>query len=373
MAELARTLKQKAKHALWNIIGLVRSITRTRSVLPINFASVRSVLVLRPDRLGDVVLSTPVYESIKLSFPKIHVTALIDRANTSILTGNPNIDEITELNRKRPLRIFQKLRRHHFDVIFTLNKKFSATASLLALTSRANYRIGYAHKETHWLYDVCVPTGGPPRHEILNNLELLRTAGIHKVAEPPRLYFNETEARNVESVLHETRRFPRRPLVLVKPGTRIAEWGWPMEKFRAVTGRLIESGKAEALFICGPGEEAMIDNLVHGMSQKINRLPVLSIKELALAIRKSDLLLCNHTGIMHLGSAVQTPVVVIFKHGEIARWGPIHTRHAVLEERGNDSLTPETVLENIDRLLDNDYTDKRTHQPSISGKPRHDE
>ena len=352
MAKLARTLEQKAKHALWDTIGFVCSITRTRSVLPIDFASVRSVLVLRPDRLGDVVLSTPVYESIKLSFPKIHVTALVDRANTSILADNPNIDEIIEFDRKRPLRVFYRLRRRHFDVIFTLNKKFSATASLLALTSRANHRVGYVHEETHWLYDVCVPTAGPPQHEILNNLELLRVAGIHKVVEPPRLYFNETEARNVESVLNETRLFPRRPLVLVKPGTRIAEWGWPMERFRAVTEQLIASGKAEALFICGPGEEAMIDSLVHGMSQKINRLPVLSIKELALVIQKSDLLLCNHTGIMHLGPAVQTPVIVIFKHGEVARWGPTHTRHAVLEERGNDSLTPETVLENIDRLLD---------------------
>ncbi|MDP7109161.1 MAG: glycosyltransferase family 9 protein, partial [Nitrospinaceae bacterium] len=80
---------------------------------------------------------------------------------------------------------------------------------------------------------------------------------------------------------------------------------------------------------------------------KIGRLPILSIKELALTIKKSDLLFCNHTGIMHLASAVETPVVAIFKHGETARWGPVHTRHALLEERDPDILLPETVLENI--------------------------
>jgi len=63
------------------------------------------------------------------------------------------------------------------------------------------------------------------------------------------------------------------------------------------------------------------------------------------------LLFCNHTGIMHLASAVQTPVVAIFKHGETARWGPVHTRHALLEERDSDTLTPETALERIEQFL----------------------
>ncbi|MCH8157183.1 MAG: glycosyltransferase family 9 protein [Nitrospinae bacterium] len=352
MAELARTLERKAKHALWRITGLAFSGTRTPPPLPIDFASVRSVLVLRPDRMGDVVLSTPVYESIKRSFPEIRVTALVDRANTALLSDNPNVDEIVALDRKRPGCAIRKLRRHHFDVVFTLNKKFSTTASLLALLCGAKYRVGYAHDETSWLYDVRVPVDGPPRHESLNNLELLRAAGMDHITEQTQIYFNDAEERKVESVLNETRRFPERPLVLIKPGTRVAEWGWSLENFRTVAERLSMSEKYEPLFICGPGEEAMTDALIQEMNPRVRRLPVLSVKELALAIRKSNLLFCNHTGIMHLASAVQTPIVVIFKHGEVARWGPLHTRHVVLEERGDDTLSSETVLENIDRLLD---------------------
>ena len=82
-------------------------------------------------------------------------------------------------------------------------------------------------------------------------------------------------------------------------------------------------------------------------------LPVLSIKELALAIKKSDLLFCNHTGIMHFASAVETPVAVIFKHGETTRWGPTNTPHIILEEKNSDSLSPEIVLDQINQLLTN--------------------
>lgn len=111
--------------------------------------------------------------------------------------------------------------------------------------------------------------------------------------------------------------------------------------------------QAEVFFVFAPGEETLIDRIHAGTNIQINQLPILSIKELALAIKKSDLLFCNHTGIMHLASAVKTPVVVIFKHGETERWGPVHTPHALLEERNSNNLSPETVIKNIDRLLNN--------------------
>ena len=171
--------------------------------------------------------------------------------------------------------------------------------------------------------------------------------------EPPRLYFNEGEEKKIAAVLNTSRNYPERPLVLIKPGTRISEWGWKVENFRIVAEKLSNSRKAEVLFICAPGEEWLIDQINEGRNLKMDRLPILSVKELALAIKKSDLLFCNHTGIMHLASAVKTPVAVIFKHGETARWGPIHTRHVLLEERNSTILSPEIVIKNIERLLNN--------------------
>ncbi|SVE38828.1 uncharacterized protein METZ01_LOCUS491682, partial [marine metagenome] len=70
MAELIRKIEHIAKHVLWTAIGIFSGKKKPLS-LPIDFASASSVLVIRPDRLGDVILSTPVYESIKKSFPHL--------------------------------------------------------------------------------------------------------------------------------------------------------------------------------------------------------------------------------------------------------------------------------------------------------------
>ena len=352
MAELARKTERIAKHVLWVIIGLFSS-KKKPPPLPINFTSVSSVLVIRPDRLGDVVLSTPVYESIKKSFPHLRVSAVVSRSNVPILTNNPNVDEIIPFDLKNLGATIKQLRHNRFDIAFTLNKKFSVIASLLALISKAKYKIGYAHDETTWLYDIRLPIDNQHRHESLNNLELLNYAGLTKISKSPRLYFNEAEEKKITTILNALRKYPERPLILVKPGTRIENWGWKVENFQIVAEKLSSSKKGEVLFICGPGEEPLIDRINKQANTTIDRLPVLSIKELALAIKKSDLLFCNHTGIMHFASAVGTPVAAIFKHGETARWRPTNTPHIILEEKNSDSLSPEIVLNQINQLLTN--------------------
>ena len=357
MAGLLRKIGSIIKNVFWTNIG---SIARKRKQipLPINFSSALSVLVIRPDRLGDVVLSTPVYASIKKSFPHLQVSVLVSHSNAPILTNNPNVDEIICFNSKNLRTIIKKIRRKRFDVVFTLNKKFSTTASLLALISKAKYRVGYAHNETFWLYDVRLPTNSLTRHESLNNLELLNYAGMTKTVTPPCLYFSVDEEKKVDAILNALRKHHERPLILIKPGARITKWGWSLQKFQVVAEKLTKSKIAEVFFIFGPGEESLINSINKQTNVSIDRLPILPIKEVALVIKKSALLFCNHTGIMHLASAVRTPVVAIFKHGETARWGPINTQHILLEERNSNILSPEIVLNKINQLLTNTQNHK---------------
>lgn len=349
--KLGRKIEGKLKVAPWKILGQLLASGRKPPVLPVDLNTIKSVLVIRPDRLGDVVLSTPVYASIKRSLPEARVTALVDRATADVLKDNPFIEETLILDRKSPWKVIRQIMRNRYDLALNLNKQFSATASLLTLFSRARLRVGYQHPENAWAYDIRVPVGEENRHEIQNNLELLRALDLPEILPAPQLHFNDAEVQKVDRLLAGKRTFPDRPLVLIKPGTRISKWGWAMQNFHTVANHLIESGAAEVFILQGPGEDEWINPFMQNMKHPAVLLPLLPIRELALAIKNADLLLCNHTGIMHLASAVQTPVLAIFKHGNSQRWGPVNTPHVVLNERGGDELKPHIVIDHILRLL----------------------
>ena len=349
--QVLHTIEKKAKQMLWNLVGACAGKAPNPPDLPLDFTGIQTVLVIRPDRLGDVVLSTPVYETLKKAFPHLHISVLAASAQAELLADNPNISQVFVFDPKQPLNVFRQLRDEQFDLALTLNKKFSATATFFTLCSGAKIRVGYNHPENAWAHNIRVSLEGPPRHESENNLDLLRALGIEETQSQPRLYFNSAETRKIADLMQQYRPTREQPVVMVKSGTRIAKWGWRWEKFQTVIERLLELDKAQVWLVNGPGEEAELQTAIANMQRKPQLLPLLTAKELALLMQECDVLLCNHTGIMHLASAVDKPVCVIFKHGEIKRWGPLNSGSVVLEERDDDSLSSDTVLNTLLEML----------------------
>ena len=349
--QVLHTIEKKAKQMLWNLVGACAGKAPNPPDLPLDFTGIQTVLVIRPDRLGDVVLSTPVYETLKKAFPHLHISVLAASAQAELLADNPNISQVFVFDPKQPLNVFRQLRDEQFDLALTLNKKFSATATFFTLCSGAKIRVGYNHPENAWAHNIRVSLESPPRHESENNLDLLWALGIEEIQSQPRLYFNSAETRKIADLMQQYRPTREQPVVMVKSGTRIAKWGWRWEKFQTVIERLLELDKAQVWLVNGPGEEAELQTAIANMQRKPQLLPLLSAKELALLMQECDVLLCNHTGIMHLASAVDKPVCVIFKHGEIKRWGPLNSGSVVLEERDDDPLSPDTVLHTLLEML----------------------
>ncbi len=351
MKKFLRSIEYQIKNGLWKLFGLFAKKDVPLAPLPLDFSKISKVLIVRPDRLGDVVLSTPIYESLKQSFPHLKITAMVNPIQGGILEDNPNIDKIILMRRRRFWRAIRDSRRENFDLAITLNKKFSATATFFTLCSKAKMKAGYLHIQNPWKYNIQLSIDGPPSHEIENNLALLRHMGVPKIISQPRIYFNEKENQKIAGIINSEK--CERPLLLVKTGTRIAEWGWPWEKFQAVMEHILKNKIANVWLINGPGEETGLKSQIADMEFKPRILPLLKTKELALLIQQCDLLFCNHTGIMHLASAVEKPACVIFKHGEIERWGPRHPASIVLDDRYQKTLTPETAIDSLQKILKN--------------------
>ena len=351
-------MNRQLKYSLWRLMGSVfaSKSSENKAGQP-NLESLKSVLILRPDRLGDVILSTPVYETIKRSVPSAKVTVLAQKGPAKALENNPFVDRVTIFNPRTPWKTFWNLKTESYDLAIVLNQKFSATAATLALLSKAKWRAGYAHPENVGSFNIRVPLPASAKSEVEYNLDILRHMNFSFIVDSPAVYTDEKMEHQINYLLKKLRSHPKQPLILMKPGVRLKKWGWRIEKFKTLCKKICSQGLGEIVLIKGPGEEDLIANFLENMENPPVVLPQLNVRELACVMKKSNLLICNHTGIMHLASAVKIPVAAIFKHGDTIRWGPYRVPRVILEERNNDSLSPEKVLKQVRNLLNSKASD----------------
>ncbi|MDB3892698.1 hypothetical protein N9345_00740 [Candidatus Thioglobus sp.] len=79
----------------------------------------KNVLFLRYDRIGDMVITTPVFRELKIAYPHISITVLASKVNQNVLLNNPYIDNIVTNHKNNllsDLPSLLKLRKQKFDV-----------------------------------------------------------------------------------------------------------------------------------------------------------------------------------------------------------------------------------------------------------------
>ncbi len=155
-------------------------------------------LICRIDRIGDVVLSTPLPREIKKKFPDAFVSVLVRKYTRDIYLNNPNVDEIIIYDEEKSVKSFwqmvRTLRKYKFDFAFMLLP--DERLNYILFFSGIKTRIGVGHK----LYQFLTFTKYvdrkkyiEERHEADYSLDMLRKIGIEPETIEPEIYLSEEE------------------------------------------------------------------------------------------------------------------------------------------------------------------------------------
>lgn len=157
-------------------------------------------LICRIDRIGDVVLSTPLPREIKRKYPDSFVAVLVRKYTKDIYLNNPNVDEIIIYNEEKTSKAFfenlKKIRSYKFNYAFMLLP--DERLNYILFLSGIKTRIGVGHK----LYQFLTFTKYvdrkkyiPLRHEADYCLDMLRKVGIEPGSIEPEIYLSEEEKK----------------------------------------------------------------------------------------------------------------------------------------------------------------------------------
>lgn len=304
-------------------------------------ANSQRILIVRTDRIGDVVLSTPVIRSLREAFPDAHLAMMVRPGNRELVEGHPDLDAVILYDKQGRekgwlgnFRFAAALRAHRFDTALILH----STNRVILVTWLAGIRrrVGYARRLpwglTHRL--PYVKREGD-RHELEYNLDLVRLIGVEGkrrdlfVPTPPA-----QEAR-VAAFLQGQGIDGASPLIVLHPGASCPSKRWPAERFAEVGDALSSRHGARVVVVTGPEDPSAGRQVLGRMRvQATPALGTLGLGELACLLRRARCLISNDSGPVHLACAVGTPVVAIFGRwgGGLSptRWGPTGPRGVAL-------------------------------------------
>lgn len=292
----------------------------------------RRVLVVRPDNVGDVLMTGPVFRALRAAAPHASLELLASPAGAAAGALVPEVDDVVAASvswqqldlvpgADPDAALVADLAARGYDaaVVLTSFSQSPWPAAEVARRAGVPVRVGTSKEFgggllTHW-----VPAPPDEEHQVDRMLGLLAAVGVPSQG-------HELHAR-VPPDAHVPAALDLALYAVVAPGASCPSRRWPAERFAEVVRQLTADGLTVA--VTGTEREA---DLVATVAGDVG-LPVtgLGLGDLAAMLADAEVVVANNSGGVHLADAVGAPVVELFAGTEtVDQYRPRSTRAEVL-------------------------------------------
>ncbi len=311
-----------------------------------HWQTVKKVLLVRLDNLGDVLLTTPAFHAVKNALPDASLTLLTSHVGAQVAALNPDIDDVIVYsapwmdpwskmpqNSEREQRTIAELKARHFDgaIIFTSYHQSPLPSAYLCYLADIPLRVATSVDGPGSLLTTRRKYPDAILHEVEHNLNLVRVLGMDTDERDLVLSVPDDVQRDIAHLL-DTYQI-HRPLVVVHPGCTMPARTYPWEMYVEVIDLLVEQLGAFVVVTGANDERPLVEQILREVRVE-NRHATLAMAGtlpfplFCALIQAADLTITNNTGPMHVSAAVKTPVIALFAlTNPPEQWGPWHVLH----------------------------------------------
>jgi heptosyltransferase-3 len=291
----------------------------------------KNILVVRTDRIGDVVLTLPIANIIKKHFPDSRVSFLIREYTKSLCENNLFINEIITLDEADgKTKIFSNIRKikKKFDTAIVAYPTFRIV--LILFLAGIKTRIGSGYRWYSFLFNKKIYEHRKisEHHELEYNIRLLKAIGVEEEVSPSTVLFNlhssPLSRQFVEKELSSRSVNVLNKLIIIHPGSGGSSIDLPPDHMKRLVYLMAQELDVEILITGSKTEKELCESLVVNEKTK-NLSGLFDLPELIALIEKSDLMIANSTGPIHIAAALGKHVIGFYPKiisCSDKRWGP---------------------------------------------------
>lgn len=325
------------------------------------------IVLVRTDRIGDLILSTPAIATMRASFPDAHVTMVCSPYNRVVMERNTDIDELIDIPPDAKPRSFGARFRGKAEIAVALAPRSTDLAIVGA--TRAPIRVGYTYVRRYaarltarlYVNRLMISEADPDlsdrdahrhvRHEVNQLLDLVALAGGVRRIDQLRLQITD-EDRAASAYL------PDGPIVL-HLGLRWFQEGSTLDSTLLLMKQLRRFG-APLVVTYAPECEQYVKTIAESRLADV-LLGGLPFYRWAAVLERARVVITVDTGATHVASAVRRPTVVAFEHRYFRlnsqEWAPYGVPNVLVQKPGDQS--PQSlerfrgeILDAVARLID---------------------
>ena len=294
---------------------------------PVDWAALERLLVVRPDNLGDVLMTGPAIAALRAAAPRARIDLLASPAGATAAPLLRDVDGVVVASvswqrlgaHPHPgddeLVAELRARRHDAAVVLTSFSQSPWPAGVVCREAGIPVRAGLSKEFggaalTHW-----VPSPDDDLHQVDRMQHLLARLGVAPA--PPELRADVPAAgRAAARAVLDPLGLADRPHAVLLPGASCPSRRYPPDRFRAVARDL--AGAGLPVVVCGPAGERGLVTAVAGDKPGVHAVVgELDVPGLAGLLAGAAVVVANNSGGAHLADAVGTPVVVLFAGTEL--------------------------------------------------------
>lgn len=308
----------------------------------------KNILVINTMHIGDLMLVTPALRTLRANYPKAHIALLTDKPLADLVRCNENIDECILIDKHGRdkgifalIRFIRQIRKCHFDLVINYHR--NERASAIASFSGGKKIVGYAQPFFHRFFDHWMPNlamADTPKdkvmHQTLCHLKVLQeAAGCTKLDDRGLEMWLPPEEEKKASDLWQKEFAKDDRVIAFNIGASWMTKRWIDAYFAECADHFIQEGYHIA-FLGGPTDVAIVKACIEKMKEKDSpKVHVftgkVSLTVLAGLLRRCCLFLTTDSGPMHVGVAMNVPIVTMFGASPVPTFYPYDGKDIVIK------------------------------------------
>lgn len=298
---------------------------------PLDTGKAYKILLVKVERIGDLVLSTPAIRAIRGQFPHSSISIIVNPPTRQIIENDPYLNEViaydikgTHGNFRQKIRFIRNLRSRKFDLGIDLSTRdFFFTPAWLLCLSGTKINLGLDNYARGFLFNIKVKSNREPMplaQEVLHILSPLGTA-ISDIK--PKLFVSGEDKNYVQEYLNREGINKENLLIAIHPGGFYETQRWRADGFAKVARYLIERYKARVVFVGSQEENKLINEIMSLITDKpINLAGKTSLGQLMALIQRCHLFIGNSSGPLHIALGFNIPTISFLGPTLPERWQP---------------------------------------------------